>query len=114
MKAHINGVDVEGTPEEIAQYARLVNGGYPLPDVVNPNTFPQYPNPYVDGRGWWRDTQITCAELPPIDTYNGVPCTVLTADNDANTRYITDQNGRRVVEKFVDGRWRYDSESIVT
>lgn len=111
MTAQIYGVDVEGTPEEIAQYARLLNGIPSLPNVTIPNTVPQYPNPYVDGRGWWADKQVTCW-LPTINTYDGVPCTVTIADHDRFTRYIEDVNGRHVTEKWIDGEWRYRGEGF--
>ncbi|MEC0328693.1 hypothetical protein P4H42_03530 [Paenibacillus macerans] len=53
MKATIYGVQVEGTPQEIVEYARLV--GDPLPSwMFHPPTIP-------NGYGWKPyEPQITC------------------------------------------------------
>lgn len=38
MKAVVNGVQVEGTPQEIAEYVRLVGASFPW--AVHPQTIP--------------------------------------------------------------------------
>ena len=42
MKVRINGYEIEGTPEEVAQVIKLVDH-QPLPPMTQP---PTYPNPY--------------------------------------------------------------------
>lgn len=58
MKATINGVTVEGTPSEIAEYQRLVNeGNAPKQPFVFPSEPPFKP--------WWPyGTEIISGDIP--------------------------------------------------
>jgi hypothetical protein len=58
MKATINGVNVEGTPQEIAQYIRLINeqAGVKYPNPYGPY---DYQPKIGDPLPWWM-TKVTC------------------------------------------------------
>ena len=56
MKAEINGVKIEGTPQEMAEVIRLI-GEQNLWGNIQPYIFPTYPRePIV----YYRKTETTC------------------------------------------------------
>ena len=61
MKAKLHGIEIEGTPEEVAQVIKLV-ASQPLP----PTIYPVYPNPYApQPYSPWANPPVWCDITKP-------------------------------------------------